>query len=104
MMKEQTIVMKGKDGKQTKRYYYEHGNMRYLFRDDVLILKGDSLIPFDVIAKKDDRLLVHDWSHDPAKVTWQSYCLVMLIDNTWEWSLLPDAETVRLRALLLLQQ
>lgn len=104
MMREQTIVMKGKDGKQTKRYYYEHGNMRYLFRDDVLILKGDSLISIDVAAKKDDRLLICDWSHDPAKVTWQSYRMVMFIDDTWGWSPLPDKETTHLRALLLLQQ
>ena len=77
---------------------------RYLFRDDVLIVKGTSMQSFDEMTKKDDRMLV---ARNPAvgsELNWSSYRMACFIDNTWDWLPMPKEETAHLRALLLLQQ
>jgi hypothetical protein len=84
------------------KYAYEQAQRRHLFRDDVLILSDQFLSSMDEMAKRDDRLLL--FSLPDGKELWRAYRMVMFIDDTWGWSPMPDEETARLRALLLLQQ
>ena len=77
---------------------------RYLFRDDVLIDTGTSMSTFDEVSKKDDRMLCMRHPIVGYEFSWSSFRMTLFIDNTWGWSPMPDEETARLRALLLLQQ
>ena len=77
---------------------------RYLFRNDVLIDRGTSIRAFDDVSKKDDRMLAMHESSIPNQYYWTSYRLVLFVGNSWDWLVMPEEETARLRALLLLQQ
>ena len=77
---------------------------RYLFRDDVLIDTGTSMRTFDEVSKKDDRMLVMRHPIVGTEFSWSSFQMAYFIDNTWGWLAMPEEETARLRALLLLQQ
>lgn len=77
---------------------------RYLFRDDLLIDTGTSMRTFDEVCKKDDRMLVMRHPIVGTEFSWRSFRMALLIDNIWGWLPMPDEETARLRALLLLQQ
>lgn len=76
----------------------------YLFRDDVIIDTGTSMWTFDEVSKKDDRMLCMKHPIVGDEFSWSSFRMTLFIDNTWGWSPMPDEETARLRALLLLQQ
>lgn len=77
---------------------------RYLFRDDVLIDTGSSSRTFDSVSKKDDRMLAMRNPVVGSEFCWSSFRMACFIDNSWGWSPMPEEETTRLRALLLLQQ
>lgn len=77
---------------------------RYLFRDDVLIAKGTSMGTFDKVYLKDDRMLAMRHPIVGTEFYWSSFRMACFIDNTWGWVAMPEEETARLRALLLLQQ
>ena len=77
---------------------------RYLFRDDVLIDTGTSMSTFDEVSKKDDRMLVIRFPIVGNEFSWSSFRMACFIDNTLGWLAMPEEETARLRALLLLQQ
>lgn len=77
---------------------------RYLFRDDVLIDTGTSMRTFDEVSKKDDRMLAMGYPIVGTEFYWSSFRMACFIDNTWGWVAMPEEETARLRALLLLQQ
>lgn len=77
---------------------------RYLFRDDVLIASKTSIQSLDVISRKDDRMLAMRHPIVGNEFSWSSFRVVRFIDNTWGWSPMPEEETARLRALLLIQQ
>ena len=77
---------------------------RYLFRDDVLIDTGTSMITFDEDFKLGDRMLAMRHPIVGTEFSWSSFRMTLFIDNTWGWSPMPEDETARLRALLLLQQ
>lgn len=77
---------------------------RYLFRDDVLIDTGTSMRTFDEVSKKDDRMLVMRHLIVGTEFSWSSFRMARFIDNTWSWLAMPEEETARLRALLLIQK
>ena len=77
---------------------------RYLFRDDVLIATGTSIRTFDEVSLKDDRMLAMRHPIVGTEFYWSSFRMACFIDNTWGWVAMPEEETARLRALLLLQQ
>ena len=77
---------------------------RYLFRDDVLIASGTSMQTFDVISRRDDRMLSMRHPIVGTEFYWSSFRMACFIDNTWGWVAMPEEETARLRALLLIQQ
>ena len=77
---------------------------RYLFRDDVLIASKTSIQSFDVISRKDDRMLAMRHPIVGNEFYWSSFRMARFIDNTCGWVAMPEEETARLRALLLLQQ
>lgn len=77
---------------------------RYLFRDDVLIDTGTSMRTFDEVSKKDDRMLVMRHLIVGTEFSWSSFRMACFIDNTWGWLAMPEEETARLRALLLIQK
>lgn len=77
---------------------------RYLFRDDVLIATGTFMMVFDEVFKKDDRMLVMRHLIVGTEFSWSSFRMACFIDNTWDWVAMPEEETARLRALLLIQK
>lgn len=78
---------------------------RYLFRDDVLIATGTSMSTFDEVAKKDDHMLAIKHPIVGTEFYWSSFRMACFMDNTWGcWVSMPEDETARLRALLLIQQ
>ncbi len=77
---------------------------RYLFRDDVLIATGTSIRTFDEVSRKDDRMLAMRHPIVGNEFSWSSFRMARFIDNTWGWVAMPEEETARLRALLLIQQ
>ena len=77
---------------------------RYLFRDDVLIDTGTSMITFDEDFKLGDRMLAMRHPIVGTEFSWSSFRMVCFIDNTWGWVSMPKEETARLRVLLLIQQ
>lgn len=77
---------------------------RYLFRNDLLIAKGTSMRTFDEVSLKDDRMLAMRHPIVGTEFYWSSFRMACFIDNTWGWVAMPEEETARLRALLLLQQ
>ena len=76
----------------------------YLFRDDVIIDTGTSMWTFDEVSNKDDRMLCMRYFIMGYEFSWSSFRMTLFVDNIWGWSPMPDEETTRLRALLLLQQ
>ena len=77
---------------------------RYLFRDDVLIATGTSMRTFDEVSKKDDRMLAMRHPIVGTEFSWSSFRMACFIDNTCGWLAMPEEETARLRALLLIQK
>ena len=77
---------------------------RYLFRDDVLIYTGTSMRTLSEVSNKDDRLLYMRHPIVGNEFSWESFRMALFIDNTLGWVAMPEEETARLRALLLLQQ
>ena len=77
---------------------------RYLFRDDVLIASGSSIRNFDEVSKQGDRMLSMRHPIVGTEFYWSSFRMACFIDNTWGWVAMPDEETARLRALLLIQK
>lgn len=77
---------------------------RYLFRNDLLIAKGTSMRTFDEVSLKDDRMLAMRHPIVGTEFYWSSFRMACFIDNTWGWVAMPEEETARLRALLLIQK
>ena len=77
---------------------------RYLFRDDVLIDTGTSMRSFDEVSKKDDRMLAMRHPIVGTEFSWSSFRMVWFPNDFWGWAPMPEEETARLRAFLLLQQ
>lgn len=77
---------------------------RYLFRDDVLIDTGTSMRTFDEVSKKDDRMLAMRHPIVGSEFSWSSFRMTCFLNNFWGWAPMPEEETARLRALLLLQK
>ena len=77
---------------------------RYLFRDDVLIDTGTSMHTFDEESKKDDLMLTMRHPIVGTEFCWSSFRMTQFYNLSWGWFPMPDEETARLRALLLLQQ
>ena len=59
---------------------------------------------FDVMSRKDDLMLSMWHPIVGTEFSWASFRMTCFIDNTWDWVAMPEEETARLRALLLLQQ
>lgn len=77
---------------------------QYLFRDDVLIATSTPMRTFDEVSKQDDRMLAMRHPIVGTEVSWSSFRMTCFIDNTWGWLAMPEEETARLRALLLIQK
>ena len=77
---------------------------RYLFRDDVLIATDTSMRAFHEVSKMDDRMLAMRHPIVGNEFSWLSFRMALFIDNTCGWIAMPEEETARLRALLLIQK
>ena len=78
-------------------------NSRYLFRDGVLIDKGDHLRTFDECSLKGDYMLTRPSSLTSSESAWWSYQMVFF-DPDYGWQSQPPSVTEELRTLLLLQE